>query len=198
MKARSIILKSNTNNFVKQLVDELLTYPSIRFFNKKINGENTIVIKCFNYYDIKKEENEKNFYGNYIYLYTCLSLILTDLIIINYENIFIKRILHYNYFYFEKSKLKKISNIITLILNPNSPLENSHELLLFRKQVILASLLKNFHKTNYMHIDGFINFGLTSYYEFLEEIVFNIVQLSISNFISIEKLNFVIKNMFDY
>ena len=169
MKPKSIILKSNTNNISKQLVSELLTYPNIRFFSKRINGENTIVIKCFNYYDNLKEENKKNFYGNYIYLYTCLSLILADLIIVDYENIFINRILRYNYFYFEKSRLRKISNITSLILSPNSPLESNHELLLYRKQIILAALLKNFHQRNYMHIDGFINFSLSQYYEFLEE-----------------------------
>ena len=198
MKPKSIILKSNTDTLSKQLVNELLTYPNIRFFHKKINGENTIVIKCFNYYDNHKLENERNFYGNYIYLYTCLSLILTELIIIHYETIFINRILHYNYFYFGKTKMKKISNIANLVLSTNSPLENSHELLLYRKQIILASLLKNFHKTNFMHIDGFINFGLSQYYEFLEEVIFHIIQLSVSNVISIEQLNFVIKNMFDY
>jgi len=197
MKAKSIILKSNTNNIFKQLVNELSSYPNIRFFHKKINGENTIIIKCFNYYDKNKEEISKNFYGNYTYLYTCLSLIIVELIISNYESTIINRILRYNYFYFGRVKTKKISNIANLILNSNSPIEGSHELLLYRKQVILACLLKNFHKTNYIHIDAFINFSLPEYYEFLEEIVFNIVQLSLSNVISIDHLNFVIKNMFD-
>lgn len=198
MGAKSIIIKSISNNIYEQLVNELLTYPNIRFFNKRINGENTIVIKCFNYYNKSKKENEKNFYGNYIYLYTCLSLIISDLIILNQESILIKRILNYNYFYYDKSKLKKISNIINLILSPNSPLENSHELLLYRKQIVLSELLKNFHKRNYIQIDSFINFSLTKYTEFIEEIIYNIVHLSISNTISIDHLNFLIKNMFDY
>lgn len=198
MKPKSILIKSNTNRIIKQLVNELSSYPSIRFFHKKINGEQTVIIKCFNYYDSSKEENDKNFYGNYIYLYTCLSLILTDLIILNYETVFVNRILRYNYFYYEKGKLKKISNVADLILNPNSPLENSQELLLYRKQLILAELLKNFHQRNYLQLDGFINFSLSQYNEFLEEVIYNIVQLSIANLISIEHLNFVIKNMFDY
>lgn len=198
MKPKLIIIKSNTTNFIKELVNELSSYPNIRFFHKRINGEQTVVIKCFNYYEKTKEENVHYFYGNYVYLYTCLSLILTDLILLNYENIFVNRILRYNYFYYGKAKLQKISNITNLILNPNSPLENGQELLLYRKQMILASLLKNFHHTNYIHIDSFINFSLLPYYEFLEEIIFNTVQISISNYISIERLNFVIKNMFDY
>lgn len=198
MNPKSIIIKSNTNTVYKQLVDELLTYPNIRFFNKTINGENRIIIKCFNYYDKNKIEDKNNFYGNYIYLYTCISLILTELIISNYETIFINRILHYNYFYFKKSKLKKISNIASLVLNPNSPLDNTQNILLYRKQIILSSLLKNFHKSNYIQIDSFINFSLSKYYEFLEEIIYNIVQLSLSNLISVEHLNFVLKNMFDY
>lgn len=198
MKPKSIIIKSNTKQIIKQLVDELSLYPNIRFFSKKINGEYTVVIKCFNYYNMLSIENEKNFYGNYIYLYTCLSLILSDLIISNYEGILVNRILRYNYFYFGKLKLKRILNIVNLILNPDSPLENSHEFLLFRKQIILSVLLKNFRKTNYIHIDSFINFSLNQYYEFLEEIVYDIIQLFLSNLVSIEHLNFVIKNMFDY
>lgn len=198
MNPKSIIIKSNTNSIYEQLVNELSTYPNIRFFNKFINGENRIIIKCFNYYNKNKLENKNNFYGNYTYLYTCISLVLTELIISNYEAIFIKRILQYNYFYFKKSKLKKISNIANLVLNPNSPLDETQSILLYRKQIILASLLKNFHKANYIHIDSFVNFSLFEYYEFLEEIIHNIVQLSLSNLMSIESLNFVLKNMFDY
>lgn len=198
MKPKSIILKSNTNFLFQQLVNELSEYPNIRFFHKKWNGENTLVIKCYNYYDKGKEENPQNFYGNYTYLYTCLSLILTDLIIFHYENRMIHRILRYNYFYLSTSKVQKITNIISLILNPHSPLENTYELLLYRKQVILATLLKRFHHTNWIHIDSFINFHLSAYYEFLEEIIFHIVQLAITNVLSIEELNFFIKNMLDY
>ena len=161
MNAKSIIIKSNTESLINQLVHELLSYPNIRFIFKKINGENTIIIKCFNYYDKFKKEKKENFYGNYTYLYTCISLIITDLIISNYETIFVNRILRYNYFYYEKSKRKKISNLVNLILNPNSPLEKSHEFLLYRKQIILSCLLKNFHKTNYIHLDSFINFSLS-------------------------------------
>ena len=198
MKPKSIIIKSNTNILIKQLVNELKEYPNIRYINKMINGENTLVVKCFNYYQKNKLENDKNFYGNYTYLYTCLSLLLTDLIMDHYETIFINRILHYNYFYYGKNKIKKIFNVTNLILSPCSPIENSYELLMYRKQFILADLLKNFHRRNYLHLDAFINFSLQLYKSFLEEIIDNIIQLAITNMISIEHLNLVIKNMFDY
>ncbi len=198
MKAKSIIVKSNTEHLIKQLGNELSEYPNIRFFNKKINGEYTIVIKCYNYYNKAKIENEKNFYGNYIYLYTCLSLILSDLIIKNYDRTLVNRILRYNYFYYGENKLKKISNLVNLILSTNSPIESSSNLLLYRKQIILASFLKHFRHTNILYLDGFINFSLNDYNDFLEEIIYNIIDLSVSNFISIDHLNFVIKNMFDY
>lgn len=198
MKSKSIIIKSNTNIIFDKLVNELSQYPNIRFFSKKINGEKTLIIKCYNYYNKNQKENINNFYGNYTYLYTCVSLILTDLITINYEHIIVNRILHYNYFYFGKSKLKKINNIISLILNYNSPLENTSELLLYRKQIILATLLKNFHYKNHLQIDGFVNFSMKQYYDFLEELILNVIQLSITNSISIEYLNILIKNIFDY
>lgn len=194
---KSIIIKSNTSKLIGQLVNELSQYPNIRFFKRKINGEDTLVIKCFNYYNNLAKENQRNFYGNYIYLYTCVSLLLSDLILENKENIIVKRIINYNYFYFGKVTLQKILNITNLILAPNSPLENSKEFLLYRKQIILSSLLHNFRKTNYLHLDSFINFSMTSYIEFLEEIIDMVIQLFLSNSTSLEYLNFVIKNMFE-
>ena len=194
---KSIIIKSNTTSFIKRLVDELRKYPNIRFLYRKINGEETVVIKCYNYYNTFVKENKKNFYGNYIYLYTALSLILADLIIEEYEENMIKRILNYNYFYFEKYALTKIKNISSLVLTPNSLIENSAELLLYRKQIILSLLLKNFRKTNYLHVDSFINFSLNNYREFLEEILDMIVGLFLTNSTSIEYLNFIIRNIFE-
>ena len=76
-------------------------------------------------------------------------------------------------------------------------IENSKEFLLYRKQIILSSLLHNFRKTNYLHLDSFINFSMTSYIEFLEEIIDMVIQLFLSNSTSLEYLNFVIKNMFE-
>ena len=49
---KSIIIKSNTHNIIEQLVNELYQYPNIRFFKRRINGEETLVIKCFNYYNL--------------------------------------------------------------------------------------------------------------------------------------------------
>ena len=109
----------------------------------------------------------------------------------------IKRILNYNYFYFEKYALTKIKNISSLVLTPNSLIENSAELLLYRKQIILSLLLKNFRKTNYLHVDSFINFSLNNYREFLEEILDMIVGLFLTNSTSIEYLNFIIRNIFE-
>lgn len=193
---KSIIIKSNTNFLIDDLKKVLSEYPNIRFFCKKINGEKTIVIKCFNYYNKQAIESNKNFYGNYIYLYTCLSLILSDLIVAHFETILIHRILKYNYFYFEGNKLSKIANVTNLILSANAPIEYSNEFFLYRKQLVLSSLLKNFRKTNYLHIDSFINFSLPEYYDFLNEIVDTVVELFLSNLVSVDSLNYILKNMF--
>ena len=194
---KSIIIKSNTSFIIENLINTLYEYPNIKFFSRKINGEKTIVIKCFNYYNKDAVENFHNFYGNYIYLYTCISLILSDLVIDRYESFIIKRLLHYNYFYFDKYAIGKISNIISLILRPNSLIENSQDFLLYRKQIVLSNLLKHFRKTNYIQIDSFINFSMQNYYSFLEEFVDMIIQLYLSNLTSLEYINFVLKNMFE-
>lgn len=193
---KSIIIKSNTDFLIDNLEKILKEYPNIRFFYKKINGEKTIVVKCFNYYNKFAVETQKNFYGNYIYLYTCISLILADLIVEHFEATLINRILKYNYFYFEENKLSKISNITNLILNSNAPIEYSNEFFLYRKQLVLSALLKNFRKTNYLHIDGFINFSLPEYYDFLGEIVDTVVELYLSNLATVDFLSSILKNMF--
>lgn len=193
---KSIIIKSNTNFLIENLEKVLSEYHNIRFFSKKINGEKTIVIKCFNYYNKQARESNKNFYGNYIYLYTCLSLILSDLIVEHFETILINRILKYNYFYFGANKLSKISNVTNLILSANAPIEYSNEFFLYRKQLVLSALLKSFRKTNYLHIDSFINFSLPEYYDFLNEIVDTVVELFLSNLVSVDSLSYILKNMF--
>lgn len=193
---KSIIIKSNTNFLIENLEKVLSEYPNIRFFSKKINGEKTIVIKCFNYYNKQAIESNKNFYGNYIYLYTCLSLILSDLIVEHFETILINRILKYNYFYFGANKLSKIANVTNLVLSANAPIEYSNEFFLYRKQLVLSALLKNFRKTNYLHIDSFINFSLPEYYDFLNEIVDTVVELFLSNLVSVDSLSYILKNMF--
>lgn len=193
---KSIIIKSNTDFLIDNLEKILKEYPNIRFFYKKINGEKTIVVKCFNYYNKFAVETQKNFYGNYIYLYTCISLILADLIVEYFETTLINRILKYNYFYFEENKLSKISNITNLILSSNAPIEYSNEFFLYRKQLVLSALLKNFRKTNYLHIDSFINFSLPEYYDFLSEIVDTVVELYLSNLATVDFLSSILKNMF--
>ena len=97
----------------------------------------------------------------------------------------------------QTKSLTKIKNISSLVLTPNSLIENSAELLLYRKQIILSLLLKNFRKTNYLHVDSFINFSLNNYREFLEEILDMIVGLFLTNSTSIEYLNFIIRNIFE-
>lgn len=197
MNPKSIIIKSYTNPLIHQLVNELKEYPSIRFFDKKINGEETLVVKCFSNSCQKVDSDCTHFYGDYTFLYTCLSLLLSKLILENYETILVKRILHYNYFYYSVTQLKKIANITSYVLSPITPLENGHELLLYRKQLIITELLKNFHRQNYLYLDGFIDFRLQSYYEFIEEVIDCIIRLSLSHVISIEHLHFILKNMFD-
>lgn len=195
---KSIIIKSNTDFLIDSLEKILKEYSNIRFFCKKINGEKTIVIKCFNYYNKSTVETQKNFYGNYIYLYTCVSLLLSDLIVENFETTLINRILKYNYFYFGKNKLSKISNIASLILNSNAPIEYSSEFFLYRKQLVLSALLKNFRKSNHLHIDSFINFSLPEYYNFLNEMVDTVVELYLSNLVSVDYLSLILKSMFEH
>ena len=104
MQPKKIIIKTLSSNLNNEFCNTLLNYPKINFFNKKINGEYVTIVKCYNYYDSISifnsytcNPNIKSIYANYIYLYTNISLILSELII----NFFEKSIVngaksHYN------------------------------------------------------------------------------------------------------
>ena len=163
MQPKKIIIKTLNPILNKQFCSALFKYPKIEFFNKKINGEFITTIKCSNYYNNTKTQD---IYGSYIYLYTNISLILSELIINYFEHLIINRLIKDFYFYFSESDAKKIKNITSLILDPNFPSENSRKLSLYKKDLILNELLLNFRERNHLVIEGFANFSLPNYYSF--------------------------------
>lgn len=96
MKPKKIIIKTLNKNLNISLCKILKKYPKLNFINRKINGEYLTIIKCYNYYESigisSNNTNFKNIYGNYIYLYTSISMILSELIISFFERKIITRI----------------------------------------------------------------------------------------------------------
>ena len=161
MNPRCIIIKSQTKELYYILIYKLKEFKNIRFFYRKINGFYTIVIKCYNYYYPNNQLSESKLYGSYIFLYSIISIILSELFITYHENIISKRII-----YTKKLKnidYKKLSSISALLLDENSPLEFSKILYRKRKNHILNTLFQNFIKRNFVFIDNFIDLFAKDY-----------------------------------
>ena len=120
MSPKCIIIKSQTEELYYILIYKLKDLKNVRFFYKKINGFYTIIIKCHNYYNKDSLLDENKLYGSYIFLYSVVSIILSELLITYYEHIVSKRIIYY-----KKNKnldYDKLSTISSLLLDENSPL----------------------------------------------------------------------------
>lgn len=205
MQAKKIIIKTLNKTLNDELCNRLLVYPKINFFSKKINGEFVIVIKCFNYYDklslfsnFEIRSISKEIYSNYIYLYTNVSLILSDFIIDFFEKNIVSRLIDTYYFYFSNSEIAKIKNISNLILDSNFPSDNARKLNLYKKDLILNRLLLHFRNQNYISIEGFANFLLDNYYFFLDDVIEKAAHIYFSNANHVDLINFILNNLFKW
>lgn len=172
MNPKFIIIKIHSKSFYKMLVRELINYKRINFYHKKINGVYTIIIKCQAYYEnIAGKKLEQSIYLSYIYLYTSVSLIISELIIRFFENKIAYQILASKYNFLPPYDIEKMSNIISVVLDSNFPSIESKKLYLYRKDLILNKLLLNFRKKNYIYADYFAYFKLEDYHEHLETII---------------------------
>lgn len=195
MQPKSIIIQTHSKSFFDKIYFELQNINCINFWGKKINGVYVITIKCLNYYKKFDIDINYNFIGSYIFLYSNLSLILSDLIISEYEQIYVNRIMRDNFFYFPSSSQNNIKNITRCILDTNSPYEESTKFYLHRKELILRNLLSNFRKRNFINIDAFVNFRNQDYINILNDVVDNSVSLFLSDKNYVELLKFIFQNL---
>ena len=194
MFPKQIIIKSTSHTFIDALSKELSMIPSIRYNLKKINSIYTISIKCSNYYSRFTTTFYESIYGSYIYLYTNVSLIITNIIIDTFERIILKRQLYSNYFYYGKPNLKIILNIASSILDQNFPNEINKNYYIFRKRIILNELLKIFRHQNYIYLDSLINFSLLDYKKELLETIDKIAALLFFDNNNYELLKIIFNN----
>lgn len=181
MSAKSILIKTHSKELSNLLIHELLNIKNIKFFSKKINGIYILTIKCNNYYSFLSLPKRKNIYGNYIFLYSNISIILSELLIKFYEERLAKRFINSQYFYYPRTVLTQLTNLSSIVLSDVLPDYSINDLYLFRKEILLHELLNNFQKRNYLVIDGFINFSAPHYHETLEYILSTSVELILSN-----------------
>lgn len=160
---KSLCIKENNSEILDFINDELT----------KIDLNHSIFIsnKSFKLYDniIIHYTGE-----NFDLFYDKLSAILTDTIIHFYENKLIKRILEYNYFYFNSIEKKEILEIAKSIILSDII---SHEDNYFTIFYAISDYIK-YNKS--IVLEGFVNFRLQGYLKNLDYII----DLSVNKFIT--------------
>ncbi len=172
MHPKFLILKFHSRNLYDFFIKKILEYPHIKFFAKKINGTYTVIIKCKTYYEnLLNISSSTNIYQSYIYLYTNISLILSELIIDKFEHKLTRQILQSKYQNLSSYDKSKLQNILSFVLDSNYPSVEAKKLYLYRKDLILNKLLLNFRHHNYLYVNHFAYFKLSDYYLHLENVI---------------------------
>lgn len=155
---KSLCIKTNNSKILDYLQNELI-YSDIKnicFTRNTFKHYQNIIIHYFS--------------EDYSYFFSKISNLLTFLIIDEYEDIFIKRLLNKNYFYFDCLEKSKILN------NYYDTLSNDYYEIFDKKfQSLYDSIYLYINNNKNIVLDGFINFRLQTYYSILDELISNIV-----------------------
>lgn len=148
---KSICIKSNNSKVLSYITNELEHFSvSNTYFscNKFKNFKNVIV-----HY---KGKNSSLFIS-------CLSKILSYLVLDLYENIIIKNLISYDYFYFSHLEQKEIFNLCIDSLNYEDSLD--------RLELVQSSFFEYLKENKSLNLNGFINFRLAKYIQYLDTII---------------------------
>lgn len=150
----SVCIKDNNINLLNYLIEEINN-----------SGFDNIVYSrhCFKIYENLiihyKGEDVDTFYD-------VLSKIVAKAIILFYEPKKIKRLIHFDYFYFDKSDKSIIFDEYKILVNKVSFFEKE------QKFSLVYSPLKSFIKNNKVIVlEGFLNFRLREYITYLRELL---------------------------
>lgn len=152
----SICLKSN-NIFSLNSIENYLDnteLPEIYYSQKKFKHFNNIIIHY-------KGHNEKLFYKVF-------SNILSKYIINFYEKHFIKQQLAFDFFYFSIQDKRRIQDSAIETMNIESNIVK-------KMNILRDCIIEYFSKTSSCNLDGFINFRLYDYKNFINLILENVI-----------------------
>ena len=150
----SFCIKTNNKEIINYLLKNLETSPleNIYYINKEFKYYKNIIVHYTG-------NNQSSFLG-------FLTDILTDCILYFYEPILLKKLINFNYFYFDDFEKKLIEENCYkyIILEENNTLK-------YRKEEIWTPILQYIIENKSMILDGFVTFRLENYYKTLEEII---------------------------
>lgn len=151
---RSFCIKTNNNTIIEYLLKNIseLNIENVYYSSNKFKLYNNVII---------------HYLGKEISLfYNKLSNIITDCIINFYEEKLINHILNYNYFYFDFYEKNEIMQECTNLLDIKETSDFT-----YRRECILANVLKYLKENNSMILSGFVNFRLQSYIKSIDSAV---------------------------
>ena len=174
---KSLCIKTNNSKLLDYLLNEL-KYSEIKHI-------------CFSQNQFKNYKNIIIHYlsnDDYPYFFSNISNLLSFMIIDEFEDMFMKRIINKNYFYFDSLERNKILKYCYTILS------DEYYIWFDKKFEALYNSLYSFISNNKILIlDGFLNFRLQSYNAILDDIVSEsvnnyIIEKEYMEFISLLKL----------
>lgn len=169
----SFSIKSNNSQVISKLMQSIssIKLDDIIFSNKRFSKYNNIILHYTG-------SNVSSFYNE-------LANVICNCILDVYEPVFIRDYINSDYFYFDLSDLNKIEkNCYELLLNniPSSThftvnkVSNNFS---DRKIVLWTSILKYITANNSIVLDGFINFRISDYKDYLN----SAIETAVSQFI---------------
>ena len=172
---KSFCIKSNNKDIINNLLKDFenSNLEDIYFINKKFKNFENIII---------------HYVGNDLDKFLDLiSNILTDSILKFYEPVLIKKLINYNYFYFDELEKKIIEEYCYESFN------NDEFYYKNRNKEIFIQVLKYISSNTSMILDGFVHFRLQNYIQILDEMIdYNVKQYVIekeyNEFISLLKM----------
>lgn len=151
---KTVCIKTNNNDNINYLLTELEDFglKNVYYSCKKFAHYNNIII---------------HYKGDDIELfYTKLSTLLSFLIIDNFENLLLKKILYTEYFYFNIDEINEILKNCYELLEDDSEFEfENRQLILF--EIFYKYLLEN----KKLFLNGFVNFRLKNYILYLDNVI---------------------------
>lgn len=170
---KSFCIKTNNREIINYLLNKFdkIDFANISYIDRKFKIYNNFIVHYTG-------ENLEEFYK-------ILGNIITDTIIKFYEINIIRRILGFNYFYFDEFERNKIEEVCIESLK-NNKFKN-------RNKTICNKIQKYLKKNKSMILDGFVTFRIKEYIEKIDELVDEgvnkyIVEKEYAEFISLLKM----------
>lgn len=170
---KSFCIKTNNREIINYLLNKFdkIDFANISYIDRKFKIYNNFIVHYTG-------ENLEEFYK-------ILGNIITDTIIKFYEIHIIRRILGFNYFYFDEFERNKIEEVCIESLK-NNKFKN-------RNKTICNKIQKYLKKNKSMILDGFVTFRIKEYIEKIDELVGEgvnkyIVEKEYAEFISLLKM----------